>query len=137
MAVMLSAQTKVHRLRSAKAELSMKHQDGVTYKTMQDLRAHGLSAQKIVDMPIERLTKLVGKVEGKLEVASTAICLSFNDDLPLAGQLPPPQGCVHEEDFAAIAREVFWQCPRSTLSAIGASRCRRLETFHRLSGVDT
>ncbi|CAE7728818.1 NTHL1 [Symbiodinium sp. CCMP2456] len=45
-AVMLSAQTK----------------DGVTYKTMQDLRAHGLSAQKIVDMPIERLTKLVGKV---------------------------------------------------------------------------
>ena len=51
----------------------MKHQDAVTYKTMQDLRAHGLSAQTIMDMPIARLTKLVGKVEGKPEVASSNI----------------------------------------------------------------
>ena len=73
MAVMLSAQTKAHRPCSISLALSMKHQDAVTYKTMQDLRAHGLSAQTIMDMPIARLTKLVGKVEGKPEVASSNI----------------------------------------------------------------
>ena len=69
---MLSAQTKAHRPCSISLALSMKHQDAVT-KTMQDLRAHGLSAQTIMDMPIARLTKLVGKVEGKPEVASSNI----------------------------------------------------------------
>ena len=104
----------------------------MTYETMQELRNHGLTVQAVANMKDERLSKLLRKVP-----ALPWPCLLKQ---PIAravsaGELPPTQSFLLEEQLAAATGEVCWACPGATLRAAAASR-RRVEQSWGQNGLN-